>query len=110
MPANDGTPDGWYGLIDANGHQVGLATRRLAYDFQDAADAMRRHGYANAYARALCTGLWPSLDVLPPLERSAAGHPLETCAVVFRARAQAQTARRLRCATGAPEKRKGAGC
>jgi len=79
--------EGWYGLIDASGHQVELTTRRLAYDFQDAAKAMRRHAYANDYARALCTGLWPSLDVLPPLERLAAGQPLETCAVVLGARA-----------------------
>ena len=29
---------------------------------------MRRFGHANGYARSLITGLWPSLDILPPAE------------------------------------------
>src|SRR5690349_9980180 len=29
MPANDGTPDGWYGLIKSEARRVALATRRL---------------------------------------------------------------------------------
>ena len=42
MPANDGTPDGWYGLIKVDGRRLALATRRLAYDFTAAARAMFR--------------------------------------------------------------------
>lgn len=38
---------------------------------------MRRHGHANGYARTLITGLWPSLDVLPPAERAATGIRLD---------------------------------
>ena len=34
---------------------------------------MRRFGHANGYARSLITGLWPSLDVLPPAETAATG-------------------------------------
>jgi predicted phosphodiesterase len=78
MPANDGTPDVWYGLITLEDGQVVLSTHRLAYDHVAAAAAMRRHGHANGYARSLITGLWPSLDVLPPPERAATGkkiHP-----------------------------------
>jgi hypothetical protein len=37
---------------------------------------MRRWGHANGYARSLVTGLWPSLDVLPPQERAATGKRL----------------------------------
>jgi predicted phosphodiesterase len=73
MPANDGTPDVWYGLIALEDAHVVLSTHRLAYDHVAAAAAMRRHGHANGYARSLITGLWPSLDVLPPLERAATG-------------------------------------
>ena len=69
MPANDGTPDVWYGLIRIEGDEVVLSTHRLAYDHNGAAGSMRRWGHANGYARSLVTGLWPSLDVLP--ERSA---------------------------------------
>jgi predicted phosphodiesterase len=73
MPANDGTPDVWYGLIGNEGGQVVLSTHRLSYDHVAAAAGMRRFGHANGYARSLITGLWPSLDVLPPTERAAAG-------------------------------------
>ncbi|HEY1247335.1 MAG TPA: radical SAM protein, partial [Hyphomicrobiaceae bacterium] len=76
MPPNDGTPDAWYGLIGAEGGSLLLSTRRLRYDHHAAAAAMRRCGHANGYARALVTGLWPSLDVLPPAERAATGRRL----------------------------------
>ena len=83
MPANDGTPDGWYGVIAAGRGGVTLATQRLAYDFHAAADAMLREGYADAYAQAITTGLWPSLDVLPDLERAATGQKLAESSVVL---------------------------
>lgn len=73
MPANDGTAEVWYGLITRTDDGVQLSTHRLAYDHQGAAAAMRRSGHANGYARTLVTGLWPSLDVLPEVERAATG-------------------------------------
>jgi len=79
MPANDGTPDGWYGLITADARRVALATRRLAYDFQATARAMLALGYAHDYARASASGLWPSLDILPAAEKSAAGTRIADC-------------------------------
>ena len=78
MPANDGTPDVWYGLITPSERGVVLSTHRLTYDHHGAAAAMRRLGYANGYARTLVTGVWPSLDVLPPAERAATGSRLKT--------------------------------
>src|SRR4029453_723931 len=70
MPANDGTPDVWYGLVRtlSSGHKAGvqLSTHRLAHAHLRAPAAPRRSGHADAYARTLVTGLWPSLDVLPP--------------------------------------------
>ncbi len=78
MPANDGTPDAWYGLlVETPGGGVVAHHRRLAYDHAAAAAAVRRHGLPEAYAAALETGLWPSLDVLPTEERAATGRPLD---------------------------------
>lgn len=72
MPANDGTADVWFGLVRAlDDGSVMLSTHRLAYDHHTAAAGMRRFGHANGYARTLITGLWPSLDILPPAERDA---------------------------------------
>lgn len=76
MPANDGTPDGWYGVLELASDGVTFSTHRLAYDVAGAAAAMRRAGHANGYARALITGRWPSLDVLPEPERAATGFRL----------------------------------
>ncbi len=83
MPANDGTPDVWYGLIDTDGKNLTLSTRRLAYDYRGAAASLRRSGHADGYARALITGLWPSTDVLPDPERSASGKEIEERAARF---------------------------
>jgi len=75
MPANDGTPDGWYGTITADGASgaPSFGLHRLAYDASGAADALDDAGFAAPYAQALRTGLWPSLDILPKAERSATG-------------------------------------
>ena len=86
MPANDGTPDVWYGLLTASATAHGdggisVSTHRLAYDHTGASASMRRFGYANGYARALITGRWPSLDILPAAERAQAGKRLRTRAV-----------------------------
>lgn len=76
MPANDGTPEVWYGVISTEGDSLRLQTRRLAYDYQTAAANLRRAGHADGYARTLITGLWPSLDIFPPTERDATGNRL----------------------------------
>jgi len=66
----------WYGLVRVEDGGLVLSTHRLAYDHIGAAAAMRRAGHADGYARTLVTGLWPSLDVLPPPERAATGKRL----------------------------------
>jgi hypothetical protein len=55
---------------------------------------MRRSGHANGYARTLVTGLWPSLDILPPAEREATGKRIRqrTLRLSDRSRAQSEAA------------------
>ncbi len=82
MPANDGTPRAWYGLIepaapDSKARSLKLSLHPLDYDHATAGAAVRAGGYADAYAEALLTGLWPSLDVLPATERAATGSRLD---------------------------------
>ncbi len=90
MPANDGTPDAWYGLIETRDGSVTLSTHRLSYDYVSAGAAMRRFGYANGYARSLVTGLWPSLDILPATERAATGKRLRSRTVLLKSALQAR--------------------
>ena len=92
MPGNDGTPEVWYGLIALEDTHVVLSTHRLAYDHLAAAAAMRRFGHANGYARSLITGLWPSLDVLPPPERAATGKKIRPRSLSIPARQPVEAA------------------
>ena len=78
MPANDGNPDVWFSTIELRGDgALEFAHHRLAYDYASAAADMRARSFPEAYARALETGLWPSLDVLPDAERAMTGKRLE---------------------------------
>jgi predicted phosphodiesterase len=81
MPANDGTPQVWYGLIDGGGNELIMSLRRLTYDHLGAAAATKDAGHANAYAQALVSGLWPTLDVLPRRERAARGRAISESAM-----------------------------
>jgi len=76
MPANDGTPDGWYLLLTPTVGGVVASWHRLAYDQRGAAQALQAEGLVQGYARALESGCWPSLQVLPEAERAQAGRPL----------------------------------
>lgn len=76
MPANDGTADGWYGLIVEEADRVTFTVKRLGYDHAGAAAAMRRWAHADGYAKTLVTGVWPSFDVLPDTETAATGKKL----------------------------------
>lgn len=78
IPANDGTPDVWYALIEPteSERQVQISLKRLAYDHITAAAAMRKSGHANGYARSVVTGIWPSHDILPQVELEQTGKKL----------------------------------
>ena len=78
MPANDGTTDGWYLVLERDTAGPGIFVRwnRLKYDHAGAAESMAARGLGSAYSDALTTGLWPSMDILPDAERSAQGQPL----------------------------------
>lgn len=77
MPANDGTRDGWYLLLSPTEAGVRCQWRRLAYDAVTARRMMLDAGLDNGYAKALSSGLWPSMDVLPAWEAQQQGRPLQ---------------------------------
>jgi predicted phosphodiesterase len=77
MPANDGTPRGWYAIIEAQRDgDLSFTLHPLAYEHKAAAAAMRRARLPEEYAQALETGIWPNLDILPHQERAATATPL----------------------------------
>lgn len=80
MPANDGTSQAWYLLIEpASGGPV-CSWHRLDYDFRASRDSTIAAGMEE-YGESLASGLWPSMDVLPDAERGQRGKPLELPAI-----------------------------
>jgi len=67
MPPNDGNPQSEYCILGVDG----TCFHRLEYDFTRAADAMKVAGLVQGYEKALCSGIWPSQDVLPDTLKSA---------------------------------------
>lgn len=80
MPADDGTPRGWFAVLTPRDAGLAVELLPLAYDHASAAAAMRAAGLPEGYATALGTGLWPSCDVLPLAERARRGVPREPVA------------------------------
>lgn len=84
MPANDGTPDGWYMVIETLAdNRLQFNFLRLAYDFRSESRAMQKNDLSLAYAAALEYGRWPALDILERDERKQTGYPLAPKAVLF---------------------------
>lgn len=77
MPANDGTPRGWFSVLTPDPRGLAIEVLPLAHDHMAAAVAMRSAGLPEGYASALGSGLWPSCDVLPSVELAARGRALE---------------------------------
>lgn len=89
MPASDGTPRVWFSILTPEAGGLRVAHHALDYDHARAAAKMRAAGLPEGYARALETGRWPSLDVLPPDERRAEGAPLAEREIFWPAAADA---------------------
>ena len=73
MPANDGTLETWYVLID----KENVEFKRLAYEYNSAYEAMQSKPLPQSYAKTLINGLWDNCDILPKLETSQQGQILD---------------------------------
>jgi len=83
LPANDGTRDGWYLLINSEEERIHFSWQRLSYAAELTQRNMRAADLKAGYAETLLTGLWPSMDVLPAAERARRGEPIEMKPLVY---------------------------
>ncbi len=88
--ANDGTPRVWFSIVSETEAGLAIAHRALPYDHEGAQAAMRSAGLPESYRKALATGLWPSLDVLPDRERAETGRPITEASTLWPARQPAR--------------------
>jgi len=75
LPANDGSSDGWYMLLEPVDSGFVVSWHRLQYDVRISHDSTLIAGMSE-YAQALTDGLWPSMDILPAAERANQGRRL----------------------------------
>ena len=66
----------WVSVLSPTDGGIAITHQALTFDAATAAAAIRRDGLPAGYADGLETGLWPSLDILPNVERIATGKPL----------------------------------
>ncbi|MEE8213947.1 MAG: metallophosphoesterase family protein [Alphaproteobacteria bacterium] len=83
MPANDGTPRGWYSILTAEDGGIDIALHALDYDHAAAAGTLRSVNPDLPYAETFETGLWPNMDVMPETERRERGRPLAPGSVLW---------------------------
>lgn len=70
-PANDGTTDVWYALIEEGPGGIGVDLRSLAYDHAALAAEMRREEIPDEFTETIETGWWTTcLEILPAKERA----------------------------------------
>lgn len=86
LPANDGTPRVWYGLLVPQPHGIDIRIEALSYDHAAAAAAIRAADLPPDYAETLETGLWPNDDVMPASDRARRGIPLEASVTTWHGR------------------------
>ncbi len=75
LPANDGTRDGWYLVLEPRKPGIRANWQRLSYDHAHCYQSMLAAGQTG-YADCIESGLWPSMDVLPTAERRQQGNAL----------------------------------
>ena len=83
LPANDGTPRVWFSVLTPEGDGLRIDIHALDYDHETARAKMDEAKVCREYAQALCTGVWPSLDILPEAAKKQTGTPLELGEPVF---------------------------
>lgn len=73
MPANDGTPSVWYGILEKRNAVFEFSHQKMLYDYKLAATFMRERGLPSTYAETLSTGLWDNMEILNEAEQQFRG-------------------------------------
>lgn len=76
MPANDGSPQVWYALLDEQDGVLTVQHQAYHYDYERSAQLMEAAQLPAAYAHTLRTGIWDNCDILPATETQQQGSPL----------------------------------
>ncbi len=73
MPANDGSPQVWYAILDDSDGDLKFKHHNLDYNYKLTNSLMQNGLLPEEYARTIITGIWDNTEILPPLESGLQG-------------------------------------
>jgi len=73
MPANDGTTEVWYAMLDDTSGKLNFEHHTFAYNHKLTSQLMQNGLLPEEYARTIITGLWDNTEILPPVESGLQG-------------------------------------
>ena len=76
MPANDGTPRVWFGILGVQNGLLRVEHHELSYDYSKTKSKMKAYGLPMEYANTLESGIWDNCEILPEPETKQQGFAL----------------------------------
>jgi predicted phosphodiesterase len=73
MPANDGTPNVWYAILDNAENELKVKHYSLSYNYRLTNKLMLNGILPKEYARTIITGIWDNTEILPNIESGLQG-------------------------------------
>ncbi|RXG31708.1 metallophosphoesterase family protein [Leeuwenhoekiella marinoflava] len=77
MPANDGSPNVWYAVLDDSMETFKFKHHQMEYNYKLANARMQTDFLPQEYARTLITGIWDNTEILPPYESGLQGFGIQ---------------------------------
>lgn len=73
MPANDGSPNVWYAILDDSQNTFSFKHYSLNYNYRLTNKLMLNDSLPKEYARTIVTGIWDNTEILPAIESGLQG-------------------------------------
>lgn len=73
MPANDGSPQVWYAILEDINSEMKFTHHTLDYNYKLTNSLMKNGLLPEEYARTIVTGIWDNTEILPAIESGLQG-------------------------------------
>jgi predicted phosphodiesterase len=77
MPANDGTPEVWYAILDDSNNNFNFTHKSLEYNYKLTSKLMQNGLLPEEYSRTIVTGIWDNTEILPAIESGLQGFGIQ---------------------------------
>jgi len=77
MPANDGTPQVWFAILEDKDDMFNFYHYSFDYDYKLTSQLMQQEALPQEYARTIITGIWDNTEILPPIESGFQGFGIQ---------------------------------